>query len=57
MSMVWEVGGYVSHKLKASAWGDVISRDPVIGFSYYDFFEIKGDTLTQYRCAKGLQSV
>ena len=29
--MVWEVGGYVSHKLKASAWGDVISRtDPVI---------------------------
>jgi len=31
MSMVWEVGGYVSHKLKASAWGDVISRtDPVI---------------------------
>ena len=55
--MVWEVGGYVSHKLKASAWGDVISRDPVIGFSYYDFFEIKGDTLTQYRCAKGLQSV
>lgn len=26
MSMVWEVGGYVSHKLKASAWGDGVVR-------------------------------
>ena len=26
MSMVWEVGGYVSHKLKTSAWGDGVVR-------------------------------
>ena len=26
MSMVWEVGGYVSHKLKTSAWGDGVIR-------------------------------
>ena len=26
MSMVWEVGGYVSHKLKTSVWGDGVVR-------------------------------
>lgn len=26
MAMVWEVGGYVSHKLKSSAWGDGVVR-------------------------------
>ena len=26
LSMVWEVGGYVSHKLKTSAWGDGVVR-------------------------------
>lgn len=26
MSMVWEVGGYVSHKLRTSTWGDGIVR-------------------------------
>ena len=26
MSMVWEVGGYVSHKLKTSVWGDGVIR-------------------------------
>ena len=26
MSMVWEVGGYVSHKLKTSTWGDGVVR-------------------------------
>ncbi len=26
MSMVWEVGGYVSYKLKTSAWGDGVVR-------------------------------
>ena len=26
MSMVWEVGGYVSHKLKTSVWGDRVVR-------------------------------
>ena len=26
MSMVWEVGGYVSHKLNTSAWGDGVVR-------------------------------
>ena len=26
MSMVWEVGGYVSHKLKTSSWGDGVVR-------------------------------
>ena len=26
MAMVWEVGGYISYKLKASAWGDGVVR-------------------------------
>lgn len=26
MAMVWEVGGYVSNKLKSSAWGDGVVR-------------------------------
>ena len=26
MTMVWEVGGYVSHKLKSSVWGDGVVR-------------------------------
>lgn len=26
MAMVWEVGGYVSHKLKSSVWGDGVVR-------------------------------
>ena len=26
MSMVWDVGGYVSHKLKTSVWGDGVVR-------------------------------
>ena len=26
MAMVWEVGGYVSHKLETSAWGDGVVR-------------------------------
>ena len=26
MAMVWEVGGYVSHKLKIAAWGDGVVR-------------------------------
>lgn len=26
MSMLWEVGGYVSHKLKTSVWGDGVVR-------------------------------
>ena len=26
MAMVWEVGGYVSYKLKTSAWGDGVVR-------------------------------
>lgn len=26
MSMVWEVGGYVSHKVKTSVWGDGVVR-------------------------------
>lgn len=26
MTMVWEVGGYVSHKLKTTAWGDGVVR-------------------------------
>ena len=26
MAMVWEVGGYVSHKLKSSSWGEGVVR-------------------------------
>jgi hypothetical protein len=26
MAMVWEVGGYVSNKLKSSTWGDGVVR-------------------------------
>ena len=26
MAMVWKVGGYVSNKLKSSAWGDGVVR-------------------------------
>ena len=50
MAMVWEVGGYVSYKLKTSAWGDGVVRqlsdcirikDPTVrGWSYRTIYKM-----------------